>query len=463
MQVSVMPGCANIIPPSGGPRDTIPPVLLKSTPPDSTRNFTGKHISMTFDEYIDVQNPRESMIVSPVVKNFPDISFRLNTLSIRLRDSLEPNTTYSLNFGNALRDYNEGNILKNFTYIFSTGNRIDSLGLQGKVILAETGKIDSTLIVALYKNDADTAVIKERPRYIARLDGKGQFSFKNLPAGTFYLYAYKDGGGSLRFTDTTQLFAFADQPVVTNQKNEPFTLYAFARKKAEAVKAPAGLTIRKPLGGTDKRLRFQSNIVDKKMDLLSPLILTFEIPLRSYDSAKVIFSSDSTFTYINNYHFQEDSTGKQLELNYPWKENTVYHLILDKDFAEDTTGKKLLRTDTITFTTKRPEDYGKLSIRFRNLDMTKNPVLIFIQNDAIKGSFPLNSPDFLQNLFQPGEYELSILEDTNKNGKWDPGDFFGKRKQPEIVHPVNRKINVKPGFENEFEIEAPSGISRVGG
>jgi hypothetical protein len=450
-------GCANIIPPSGGPRDSLPPKLLKSSPPDSTRNFTGNRITMTFDEFIDVQNPRESMIVSPVYKIFPDVTFKLNTLSIKLKDTLEPNTTYTLNFGNSLKDFNEGNVLKNFTYIFSTGNNFDSLGLRGKVILAEDGKIDSTLIVVLYRNSADTAVIKERPRYMTRQDGKGNFVFKNLPAGTFYLYAYKDGGGSLRFTDTTQLFAFADQPVVTDQENEPFTLYAFATKKAAPVTAPSGIGIRKTLGsGSDKRLRFQPNITDNKMDLLSPLTLTFEVPLRSFDSTKVSFCSDSSFTPINNFFFREDSTGKKLELNYPWKENTLYHLVLDKEFAEDTTGKKLLRTDTVTFTTKKIQDYGKLSIRFRNLDLTKNPVLIFVQNDMIKGSYPLNSPDFSQDLFLPGDYDLRMLEDANKNGKWDPGEFFGKHLQPEIVRPVSRRITVKPDYDNEFEIEAPT-------
>ncbi len=454
----VLTGCANIIPPSGGPRDSLPPVLLKSTPPDSTRNFKGNRITMTFDEFIILQSVREDLIVSPLYKIFPDVNSKLNTLTIKLKDTLEPNTTYSINFRNSLRDNNEGNILKNFTYLFSTGNKIDSLELHGKVILAEDGKIDSTLIAVLYRNGSDTAVMKERPRYLAKLDNKGNFVFKNLPPGKFYLYAFKDAGGSFRFTDTTQLFAFADQPIITDQKNDSIILYAYAAKKVASVTLPSTVNIRRPLGGAgaEKRLRFQSNIVDTKMDLLSHLILNFETPLRSFDSSRISFSSDSAFTPINNYYFREDSTGKKLELNYPWKQNTVYHLILDKDFAEDTTGKKLLKTDTVTFTTRKIDEYGKLSIRFRDLDLSKNPVLIFVQSDAIKGSYPLSSANFSQDLFLPGDYDLRILEDTNKNGKWDPGEFFGKHIQPEIVRPVSRHITVKPDYENEFEIEARS-------
>src|ERR1044071_5786669 len=130
-------GCANIIPPSGGPRDSLPPVLIKATPVDSARNFTGNRITFTFDEFVDLQNVYQNLIVSPIPKSLPDVEQKLKTITVRLKDTLEPNTTYSLNFGNAIKDYNEGNVLKNFTYIFSTGNTIDSLELKGKVILAE--------------------------------------------------------------------------------------------------------------------------------------------------------------------------------------------------------------------------------------------------------------------------------------------------------------------------------------
>jgi hypothetical protein len=136
----------------------------------------------------------------------------------------------------------------------------------------------------------------------------------------------------------------------------------------------------------------------------------------------------------------------------PGRENTLYHIILDKDFAIDSFGKKLLKTDTLSFKTKRLDEYGSLQLKFRNLDLAKNPVLQFITNDFIYKSFPLSGSSFSQSLFLPGEYELRILYDDNKNGKWDPGDFFGKHKQPEIARPVERKITVKAAWQNEVEI-----------
>ncbi|HYM92677.1 MAG TPA: hypothetical protein VET23_00945 [Chitinophagaceae bacterium] len=304
----------------------------------------------------------------------------------------------------------------------------------------------------LHRNGDDSAVAKERPRYISKLDGKGNFIFRNLPAGTFYLYALKDLGSRL-YTQKSQLFAFAAKPVHTEQKNDSITLYAYVENQKGQSPLQSAVSLRRPqTGGAEKRLRFQTNLVTNKMDILGDFTMTFELPLRSFDSSKISFSTDSSFIPVTNYHFEKDSTGKELKLKYQWKENTLYHFILDKDFAEDTTGKKLLKADTITFTTHKINEYGKLSIRFRNLDLSKNPVLLFTQNGETKGSYPLTSADFSQALFMPGDYELLILDDANKNGKWDPGEFFGKYQQPEIVHPVQRRITVKPDYENEFEI-----------
>ena len=114
-------GCANIIPPSGGPRDTLPPVLVSASPKDSTLNFKGNRITLTFDEYIDLQDVQNNLLFTPTFESVPVIEAKLKTLNIRLRDSLEANTTYTFNFGKAIQDINEGNPFRNFVYTFSTG------------------------------------------------------------------------------------------------------------------------------------------------------------------------------------------------------------------------------------------------------------------------------------------------------------------------------------------------------
>ena len=449
-------GCANIIPPEGGLKDSLPPLLVKASPPDSSSNFSEKKITLTFDEYIQLQNPNQELIISPVPKEEPAIESKLRTLSIRLKDTLEANTTYTLNFGNAVRDINEGNIARNFTYIFSTGRTFDSLTLSGKVILAANGKVDTTLVVMLHKNGDDSAVVNEKPRYLTRLDSSGNFRFRNLPWGTFYIYALQDQGNSHRYQSEKQLFAFADSSITLQNNNKPVLLYAYAEQSSTTapVSSRPQLTTRpKPsANNSEKRLKFQTNTNNGQLDLLDSLVINFEVPLNKLDTSLIHFSTDSSFTPLTNYHFSTDSIQKKLTLQYNWKENTPYNLIIEKDFAQDTLGRELLKTDTLKFRTKKITDYGSIRIRFKNFDPSANPVLLFVQNDNVIKSFPLSAVELSQSIFPPGEYELRVLYDRNKNGKWDAGQFFGKHIQPELVKPVGRKVTIKSNWDNEFDI-----------
>ena len=453
-------GCANIMPPTGGYKDTIPPLLLKATPGDSSKNFSANHITLTFDEFINLDNPHENLLISPVPKTEPAVEAKLRTVIVRLKDTLEPNTTYTFNFGNAIKDVNEGNPARNFTYIVSTGSTFDSLTLSGKVILAETGRTDSTLAVILHKHGDDSAVVNEKPRYATHLDSSGNFTFRNLPPGTFYVYALKNEGGSYRYLSERQLFAFADSAVVVSGNNEPVTLYAYTEKTATEKTGANTPTLtpqiggrqRGATGGRENRLRLQTNLDNGQLDLLNNLTITSDAPLRKLDTSLIHFSQDSSFTPITEYTLLRDTTGKKLTFQYKWKENTLYHVIAEKDFAEDTLGRKLLKADTINFKTKKLSEYGSLRVRFRNLDLASNPVLLFVQNDNVVKSIPLTGPEINVPVFLPGDYQLRILNDRNKNGKWDSGQFFGKHIQPEIVKPVTRRINVKPNWDNEFDV-----------
>jgi len=281
---------------------------------------------------------------------------------------------------------------------------------------------------------------------VAKLDSAGNFSFIHLPPGVYYIYALVDQGG-YRYQNNEQLFAFADSAVVLPGA-KPITLYASAtpaKVKPSSVKA-------KP--SKDKRLKFTTSLSDNKQDLLSKFSFSFETPLRDFDSSKVHFVTDTTFTPVTGaYQWSMDSTKKKVTLNYAWKENTPYHFILEKNFAIDTLGQQLLKLDTVSFSTKTREDYGKLVVRLRNLDLTHNPVLLFVQNGQVVYSFPLSAAIFSQALFVPGEYNLRIVNDRNKNGVWDPGEFFGKHLQPESVKPIQRKIIVKANLDNDFEID----------
>jgi len=455
-------GCANIIPPSGGPKDTIPPELVHVSPPDSFRNFASKKIVFDFNEYVQLDNYRQFLLVNPAQKIDPTMTSHLRTVTLKFEDTLEPNTTYTISFGNSIKDVNEGNVIKNFRYIFTTGRTLDSLDLSGKVIIAETGKTDTTLIVVLYKSLDDSALLKDRPRYVTRLDHDGNFRFNNLPPGTYALYAFKDDGGSKRFSKT-ELFAFADSPVVTTSRPHSLTLYAYQEKdttkqqsssKSVSIPKPGGLKNSPGANAVkDKRLRLEANIPGGELDLLHNLEIIFRPgPLKTFDSTKIHFTDGKLVPITTGYTMVMDTSRDKLTLTYKWPENTPFNIIFEKDFAEDTSGHKLSKNDTIAFRTKKESDYALVRLRFLNLDLTKNPVLEFTQSDQVKFSYALTTREFYARLFLPGDYDLRILYDDNKNGKWDPGEFFKKHKQPEKVLPIPRKLSVKANWNNEVDI-----------
>lgn len=447
----VSPGCANIIPPTGGPRDSLPPVLLNSTPADSTLNFRSRKIILTFNEYIQLENVFQNLIVSPNPAQSPNVEGKLRQVTVTLRDTLEANTTYTLDFGNAIRDNNEGNPLKNFTYTFSTGDVLDSFRLAGTVRLAENNKVDSTMIVVLHQNLHDSAVAKLRPRYVARVNGNGTFLFRNLPEGRFALFAMKDEGGMKRYMSPAQLFAFADEPVTIPYEGSEIRLRAFIDSIPEP-EPPSASATQDDKKSQPRNLLYQTNLVNNTVqDLLQDLELRFSpTPLKIFDSSGVKLLDDF-FKDVPGYSMTLDSTKSKLTIKNKWIENTGYNLILDQDFAEDTLGKKLAKTDTISFKTRRENEYGAIRLRFMNLDTSGSQLLQFVQSDKVLYTFPLEGRIFTAPLFTPGEYEIRIIMDENNNGKWDAGKF-SLRRQPEKVIFIEKKVNIKANWDNEIDI-----------
>jgi hypothetical protein len=439
-------GCAQVGMPMGGPRDTIPPVLLKSVPPNRTLHFTGNRATFNFDEYVHLQDIQKNLLVNPVPKIIPNVTSKLRTVSIKIRDTLQPNTTYSFAFGNSIQDINENNPLHDFTYVFSTGDFIDSLQLQGKVLLAETGKPDSTLLVLLYKNLDDSAVYKEKPKYVASLDSLGRYHFKYLAAGTYHLFALKDESGQKMYNNPSQLFAFADSAIHITKAVEPVELFAYVEEKNTKRPVTSASNKKNP----EKILKYASSVSSGPQDLLTPLTLTFTTPLKDFDSAKMKLS-DTLYNPIAAA-ISLDSTSKIITVKTAWTEDMHYRLLIDKDFAVDTLGDELKKADTIHFKTKSEREYGSLKLNFKNLGKITRPVLQFVQNNEVVDSFKISSPTFNVKLFNPGEYELRILDDENDNGKWDPGSYH-LRKQPEKAMAIPKKISIRGNWDNEYDIE----------
>jgi len=439
-------GCAQIVTPTGGKRDSIPPVLLTANPPSHTTNFKGNRITLNFNEYVELNQLRENLLVSPNPKNDPYVDYKLKTVSIKLRDTLQPNTTYTIDLGNALRDINEGNILRNFSYVFSTGRFVDSLKFSGKVILAETGKPDSTLQAYLYNNLIDSAVQTQKPKYIARLDSSGNFSFKNLAAGTYNIFALKDGDGGKTYNSPVEMFAFADSVININTHTASIKLYAFTEEKEKP-------RVTKSTTPVEKKLKYSAKIPSQKQDILNDLIIEFNKPLKNFDPQKILL----TDTLNNNYKdftVSIDSTSKKISIKNKWLSDSTYRLIILNDVGSDSTGLTLAKSDTIRFKTKSETEYGSLKITFTNFNKLQNLVLQFVQNNEVEKSYPLTAATWSAPLFEPGDYELRILYDENKNELWDTGNY-SKKIQPEKVYSIPQKLNIKANWENERDIELP--------
>lgn len=438
-------GCAQIGAVTGGAKDTLHPVLVSANPKLNSTNVNTNKITLNFDEYIDVQELQSNLIVSPLPKINPEINFKLKTLSIKLKDSLLPNTTYSINFGDAIRDVNEANIIKNFAYVFSTGKNIDSLSITGKLVLAEIDQPDSTLMVMLYKNTNDTAVQKLKPNYIARVNGKGVFTFNNLPAEKFSIYALKDGDGSKTYNSKTELFAFTDTTVMPSENPSPVALFAYAEEKSNR---PVTTTAAKAKTAAQKKLKFTTKALTEKQDLRKDLVLELSNNIKSYDSSKLILT-DTNYVPFTNVSYVKDSM--KITLKTKWNEDADYRLIILKNAVTDISDSSITKTDTIRFKTKREADYGNVVLRFSNIDFKKHPVIQFILGDEIKESFAITGKEWQNKLFPPGEYEIRILYDNNQNGKWDPGNY-SKKIQPEKVIALPKKITIRENWDNESEI-----------
>ncbi len=212
--------CANRGIPSGGEKDIEPPKILKSSPENYSTNFKAHEIRIQFDEYVKIKNVQKQLIISPPMDPVPDIipmGSASKSITIKINDSLRPNTTYSFNFGQSIVDNNEENPFSYYKYVFSTGSYIDSLSIKGAIIDAEKREPDTFISVMLYEVDStytDSTVYKTKPLYVTNtLDSVSTFSIDNIKAGKYRLVALKDQNGNFTYQQKTDKIGFWDNEI----------------------------------------------------------------------------------------------------------------------------------------------------------------------------------------------------------------------------------------------------------
>ena len=211
--------CANIGNPIGGDKDTIPPVVVETEPEMNSTLYDGNTVSLTFDEFIIPEKLSEVLIVSPPLPKRPRIKTKSKTLIVELGENLKENTTYSLDYKDAIVDNNEKNPLEDFRFAFSTGETFDSLMIGGYVKQADNLEPIEGALVVMHKLTDLSAFKDSLPNYIAKTDEEGLFIISNIAAGSYRLYAILDGDNSLTFNASSEQIAFYDTLVVPHDWN----------------------------------------------------------------------------------------------------------------------------------------------------------------------------------------------------------------------------------------------------
>ncbi len=205
--------CASIGTPDGGPYDEDPPVLLRCSPQLNATNNTQKKITLTFDEYIQLESASEKVVVSPPQIETPEVKTNGKRVEVNLLDTLRANTTYTIDFSDAIVDYNESNPLGDFTFTFSTGETIDTLQVSGTVLDASNLEPIKGILVGLHSDLADSAFTTQPFVRVARTDSRGRFTIRGIAPGTYHAYALQDVDQNFIFSQKSEMIAFSDDTI----------------------------------------------------------------------------------------------------------------------------------------------------------------------------------------------------------------------------------------------------------
>jgi len=404
--------CAQVGSVTGGPKDFLPPKITKYSPEYKSLNVKPKKILIRFDEFIDLKNVEQKLLISPPLQEMPECKAKYKNLIIHLPDSLRDSTTYTLDFGDAIVDLNESNPILNFRYVFSTYSQIDSFGVSGKLIDAFTGKPRKDIFVMLFRNLSDSAPYKEIPYYSTRTDTSGNFNINFIKKGKFRLFALHDMNANLKFDLPNEEIAFADSII------SPFIE---VKTSSDSLKKGTILHDSEKPEMTDTlkndTVIVQTNYFAKPNDLTIFLFTEnknkqFNNGINREKRGKCILGFSKPLIF--------DSIAFKL-LNFETQKNWN---ILEKNFSKDTVF--LWLTDTIL----QNKDSLKFLVTFLRQDSVENifavtdtlEAVYFSTNKATKLKFKNNSSvDFFANLFLNFENPVARF-DTSKMKLYEISD-----------------------------------------
>jgi hypothetical protein len=228
-------------------------------------------------------------------------------------------------------------------------------------------------------------------------------------------------------------------------------LYAFEASPKKEKKSVSNSSV-KNAKKQSPVLKYSNNLEGKEKDILSSLTLNFETPIQLNDSFKIGIT-DTNFIKLETAQVMVNKQNKQqVDIDFPWEANTDYTLVLPQKSIKDSLSNFLVKSDTIRFKTKPETSYGTAILRVNGFQQFEHPVLLLIQDQKVKFSYPITQNVLRIALLPPGDYQLKLLSDVNQNGRWDTGKFMGKKLQPELVRNLNLNLNIRVNWDNEMNL-----------
>ncbi|MDN4165592.1 Ig-like domain-containing domain [Cytophagales bacterium LB-30] len=208
----LLSNCANVGAPMGGPKDTLAPNLVRTLPTNKSLNYQGLTVELVFDEFIKIENLKKQLIITPRVEAEYEYKVIKNRVEIEFAEKLEENTTYTLNFRDAVKDITEGNQASNLVLVFSTGSYLDSMEVKGKVTALMDGSKQKNVVVALYQKDDTVDIFKAAPKYFTKTDTAGTYHLQNIKNGNYKIYAFEDVNDNAMCESQYEAYGFKSDP-----------------------------------------------------------------------------------------------------------------------------------------------------------------------------------------------------------------------------------------------------------
>ena len=491
--------CATMQSPSGGEKDVLAPKVLSSFPQQGATNVNTTSIEVHFDEYFKLKNLSSELLISPPLDSKPLISQKGKSLFIELQDTLNENSTYTFNFGNGIADFHEGNVLKDFTLVFSTGSELDSLAISGILNYCPTNESPENIIVGIYQTDQlkkDSTIYLQKPDYFGLVNEKSEYKIEHIRDGSYELIAFEDVNSNYRYDGATEQIAFCDS-LIAIEDSTVVNLWLFKEeielKLLETRTKENGrihwaynkeidlITIH-----SEPQIEFHSKIkedsllvwpsytsdsfyvwteIDSRLDSIlvktdtletnslklslenkflkasSNLIIQSDAPLTAVDTSKITILLDSiSLDYSVSYSDYE------MSFEFPHEGSKNYRIVMNKG-ALKSTYSNINDSTNLAFYTKSNSELAGLNINVNS--EYKNFYIELLKDNNVIGICTSGEEQKFTELLAT-KYQLRVVIDENQDGKWTPGNY-SENKQPEKVFYYSEEINLRANWELEID------------